>query len=49
MELQEIKTQKKECLDKLYQAIDIQEKLKWQNVYFWWIRNEDRLKTNKLI
>ena len=35
--------EKKLCLKRLYSSLNMSEKLLWQNVYFWWIRNEDRL------
>lgn len=48
MKKKKIQKEKKKCLDNLYRSKDDGEKLKWQNVYFWWIRNEDRLLNNQL-
>lgn len=34
-----VKQEMKECLENLRKATRIEEKLVWQNVYFWYVRN----------
>jgi len=39
-----INAEKKKCLQNIYKSKNMSTKLMWQNVYFWWLKNEDRLR-----
>jgi hypothetical protein len=47
MRKNEIKNKKDQCLKNIKKSELMYEKLMWQNIYFWYLFNEDRLLTNQ--
>jgi len=45
MEKIKINKEYKKCLNNMKRSTNIKEKLMWQNIYFWFVKNEDKLKT----
>lgn len=43
MSEEKIKLEMQKCLDNINNAIDLNSKIMWQNIYFWWVRNNDYL------
>lgn len=43
MSEEKIKLEIQKCLDNINNAIDLNSKIMWQNIYFWWVRNADYL------